>query len=69
MLGPVSPLFRTSGSDIALSMAQRLAQKFRKQIFLSVDIPSVYLAAPYGSRLLLDAEKRIVEALDYNVAL
>lgn len=69
MLGPVSPLFRTSGSDIALSMAQRLAQKFRKQIFLSVDIPSVYLAAPYGSRLLLDAEKRIVETLDYNVAL
>lgn len=61
--GPASPLFRTSGSDVALSMAQRLAQKFRKQIFLSVDIPSVYLAVPHGSRLLLDAEKRILEAL------
>lgn len=63
MLGPASPLFRTSGSDVALSMAQRLALKFRKQIFLSVDIPSVHLAVPYGSRLLLDAEQRIVEVL------
>ncbi|KAI6045970.1 hypothetical protein EDC04DRAFT_2631264 [Pisolithus marmoratus] len=47
--GPASPLFRTSGSDVALSMAQRLE--------------SVYLAVPHGSRLLLDAEKRILEAL------
>ncbi|KAL4074244.1 hypothetical protein V8B97DRAFT_1931238 [Scleroderma yunnanense] len=61
--GPATPLFRSTGSDVALSMAQRLATRFHKQIFLSVDIPSVYLATPHGSRLLLEAEKEIVGAL------
>ncbi|KAF8839491.1 hypothetical protein BDN67DRAFT_969999 [Paxillus ammoniavirescens] len=62
-LGPATSLFRSSGSDVALSMAQRLAKRFRKQIFLSVDIPPLYLSTAQGSRLLLDAEKGIVEAL------
>ncbi|KIK97798.1 hypothetical protein PAXRUDRAFT_135570 [Paxillus rubicundulus Ve08.2h10] len=62
-LGPATPLFHSSGSDVALSMAQRLAKRFRKQIFLSVDIPPLYLSAAQGSRLLLDAEKGVVEAL------
>ncbi|KIJ68003.1 hypothetical protein HYDPIDRAFT_148213 [Hydnomerulius pinastri MD-312] len=62
-LGPATSLFRSSGSDVALSMAQRLARRFRKQIFLSVDIPPTFLATAQGSRILLDAEKGIVEAL------
>ncbi|KAF9222742.1 hypothetical protein BS17DRAFT_783316 [Gyrodon lividus] len=62
-LGPATSLFRSSGSDAALSMAQRVARRFQKQIFLSVDIPPAYLAAAQGSRLLFDAEKEIVEAL------
>lgn len=61
--GPATSLFRSTGSDVALSMGQRLATKFRKQIFLSVDIPSAYLSSPNGSRLLLDSEKRIVGVL------
>ncbi|KAF9233324.1 hypothetical protein BU15DRAFT_54046 [Melanogaster broomeanus] len=61
--GPATSLFRSSGSDIALSMAQRLARRFRKQIFLSVDIPPAYLTAAEGSRILLEAEKGIVEML------
>ncbi|EGO25257.1 hypothetical protein SERLADRAFT_465133 [Serpula lacrymans var. lacrymans S7.9] len=61
-LGPATSLFRSSSSDIALSMAQRLARRFGKQIFLSVDIPSSFLSMGQG-RLLLDAEKGIVETL------
>ncbi|KAF8813818.1 hypothetical protein BYT27DRAFT_7220169 [Phlegmacium glaucopus] len=50
-------LFRSSSSDIALSMAQRLARRFQKQIFLSVDIPSGFLS------LQQEGEKGIVESL------
>ncbi|KIJ19173.1 hypothetical protein PAXINDRAFT_69942 [Paxillus involutus ATCC 200175] len=60
-LGPATSLFRSSGSDAALSMAQRLAKRFRKQIFLSVDIPPLYLSTAQGSRLLLDAEKGLLK--------
>ncbi|KJA20703.1 hypothetical protein HYPSUDRAFT_42760 [Hypholoma sublateritium FD-334 SS-4] len=56
-------LFRSSSSDIALSMAQRLAKRFKKQVFLSVDIPSGFSSLGGGQKLAFDAEKGIVAAL------
>lgn len=61
--GAATALFRTSGSDVALSMAQRLAKRFKKQIFLSVDIPASFLTLGQGARVLLEAEKGVVAAL------
>ncbi|KAH7888493.1 hypothetical protein F5I97DRAFT_1853015 [Phlebopus sp. FC_14] len=62
-VGPATSLFRSATLDVALPMAQRLARRFRKQVFLSVDIPAPLLSTAQGSRLLFDAEKGIVEAL------
>ncbi|KAJ7594305.1 hypothetical protein C8J56DRAFT_926430 [Mycena floridula] len=52
--GPASALFGSSKSDIALSMARRLAKRFNKQIFVSVDIPI---------RFAVEAEQGLVAAL------
>lgn len=60
---PATSLFRSTESDIALSMAQRLAKRFGKQIFLSVDVPSTFLNIGQGPKLLLEAEKGIVTKL------
>jgi len=54
---PSTSLFASSRSDIALSMAQRLARRFQKQIFLSVDIPPGLLS------LQQEAERGIVASL------
>jgi len=56
-------LFRSSSSDIALSMAQRLAKRFQKQIFLAVDIPTGFLSLGQGQQLVFEAEKGIVTTL------
>ncbi|KAJ3473505.1 hypothetical protein NLI96_g12970 [Meripilus lineatus] len=56
-------LYRASSSDIALPMAQRLAKRFKKQIFLSVDIPPGFLSMGDGPLLVLAAEKAVVEGL------
>ncbi|KAG2153784.1 uncharacterized protein EDB93DRAFT_1223906 [Suillus bovinus] len=62
--GPATTLFRSSGSDdISFSMAQRLAQRFHRQIFLSVDIPATMLSTSRGYHLLFDAERGIIAAL------
>ncbi|KAI9442497.1 hypothetical protein H4582DRAFT_2073051 [Lactarius indigo] len=45
-------LLRSSNSDVALSIATRLARRYEKQIFLSVDVPE-------DSGLLLEAEKAV----------
>ncbi|KAF8070607.1 hypothetical protein FPV67DRAFT_1561372 [Lyophyllum atratum] len=60
---PATSLFRSTESDVALSMAQRLAKRFGKQIFLSIDVPSTFLTIGQGPRLLLEAEKGIVTTL------
>ncbi|KAI9572321.1 hypothetical protein HD554DRAFT_2015402 [Boletus coccyginus] len=52
-------LHRTSDSDVAFSMAQRLAKRVGKPVFLSVDIAS----ALHGTRVLVDAERGILEEL------
>ncbi|KAF9482169.1 hypothetical protein BDN70DRAFT_802087 [Pholiota conissans] len=62
-LSAATSLFRSANSDIALPMAQRLAKRFQKQIFLSVDIPSGFLSLGQGPRLALEAEKGIVATL------
>ncbi|KAH7911983.1 hypothetical protein BJ138DRAFT_1084495 [Hygrophoropsis aurantiaca] len=67
-VGPATSLFHSSSSDIAFSMAQRLARRFRKQIFLSIDIPTTFQTASQGSRLMLDAEKGIVDALKVEIS-
>ncbi|KAF9062432.1 hypothetical protein BDP27DRAFT_1233627 [Rhodocollybia butyracea] len=52
-----SSLFRTPTTDISLAMAQRLAKRFGKQVFLSVDIQS-YAGKP---EVLLAMEKGILQ--------
>ncbi|KAI0342167.1 hypothetical protein BDW22DRAFT_1429651 [Trametopsis cervina] len=64
-------LYRSSSSEISLSMAQRLgetscrllARRFQKQIFVSVDIPPSFMTLGDGSKLLVAAEKAVVQAL------
>ncbi|KAF9793292.1 hypothetical protein BJ322DRAFT_117922 [Thelephora terrestris] len=58
-----SALFRSADSDAAFSMSQRLAKRFKKQIFLSVDIPSEVCSAGQGPAVLLEIEKGVVEEL------
>ncbi|KAI0055153.1 hypothetical protein BV25DRAFT_1833367 [Artomyces pyxidatus] len=53
-------LFRSSSSDVALAIAQRLAHRFKKQVFLSVDIPQ---SVGRGPQILLEAEKALVQTL------
>jgi len=55
-------LFRSVSSDYSLSMAQRLARKFKKQILLSVDLPPPLTTSDQGS-ILLQVERRLVEVL------
>lgn len=40
-----------------------IAKRFKKQIFLSLDIPSSFLSVGQGPKLLLEAEKGIVVML------
>ncbi|PCH43615.1 hypothetical protein WOLCODRAFT_26060 [Wolfiporia cocos MD-104 SS10] len=56
-------LFRSSGSDAALPMAQRLARRFGKQIFLSIDVSPSFNPMGQGSKLLLAIEKAVVDTL------
>jgi len=55
---PMDPLI-TSRWPRALFLARR----FRKQIFLSVDVPPAFLSMGQGPKLLLEVEKGIVETL------
>lgn len=56
-------LFRSSSSDAALPMAQRLARRFGKQIYLSLDLPPAFDSIGQGARLLLAVEKALLETL------
>ncbi|KZT10956.1 uncharacterized protein LAESUDRAFT_741287 [Laetiporus sulphureus 93-53] len=56
-------LFRTSSSDAALSMAQRLARRFKKQIFLSIDLPPAFDSMGQGAKLIFAVEKAVVDML------
>lgn len=58
-----SALFRSADSDAAFSMSQRLAKRFKKQIFLSVDIPPEVCSSGQGSAVLLEVERGVVEQL------
>lgn len=49
-------LLRSSNSDVALSIATRLARRYEKQMFLSVDVPG-------DSGVLLEAEKAVFGTL------
>ncbi|KAL4266394.1 Proteasome assembly chaperone 3 [Pleurotus pulmonarius] len=60
---PATSLYRSSSSEVALPMAQRLAKRFRKQIFLSVDVPPAILSMSPSHKLLFAVEKGIVGAL------
>ncbi|EIN11884.1 hypothetical protein PUNSTDRAFT_37554, partial [Punctularia strigosozonata HHB-11173 SS5] len=64
---PIPPLgtalFSTAASDFALAMAQRLARRFKKQIFLSIDVPPAFLSMGQGPAVLLAMERSLVAAL------
>ncbi|OCH92333.1 hypothetical protein OBBRIDRAFT_727043 [Obba rivulosa] len=61
--GAATHLYRTPSSDAALSMAQRLARRFKKQIFLSIDVPPSVQTLGEGAKLLLAVEKAAISAL------
>jgi proteasome assembly chaperone 4 len=53
--GPATTLYRTSSSDVASAMAQRLAKRVGKPVFLSVDVvEEMWMAAEKGITTLLD---------------
>ncbi|KZT72120.1 hypothetical protein DAEQUDRAFT_749560 [Daedalea quercina L-15889] len=56
-------LNRSSSSDAALSMSQRLVRRFKKQIFLSIDLPPGFDSMGQGQKLVLAVEKAVVETL------
>lgn len=56
-------LYRSSSSDAALGMSQRLARRFKKQIFLSIDVPPAFNSMGQGSRLVLEVERALVSIL------
>ncbi|KZV74452.1 hypothetical protein PENSPDRAFT_626008 [Peniophora sp. CONT] len=58
-----TPLFRSSNSDAALSMSQRLARRFKKQVFLSIDVPVTPASSALGARVMLDIEKLLVKTV------
>lgn len=44
------------------------ARRFKKQIFLSLDIPPAFVSMGLASRIALEAERRIVETLkEYEI--
>ncbi|TFK54132.1 hypothetical protein OE88DRAFT_1711083 [Heliocybe sulcata] len=63
MPAPGTSMFSSPSSDFALAMAQRLAMRFKKQIFLSIDVPPAFVSLGQGPRLLLAVERAIVGAL------
>ncbi|KAI0093030.1 hypothetical protein BDY19DRAFT_989714 [Irpex rosettiformis] len=56
-------LYRSSSSDVSLSMAQRLARRFKRQIFLAVDVPPAFTTLGDGPKVVLAAEQAVVQAL------
>ncbi|KAI0328642.1 hypothetical protein GY45DRAFT_1347054 [Cubamyces sp. BRFM 1775] len=63
-----TPLYRSSSSEAALSMAQRLARRFKKQIFLSIDIPPTLGSMGQEGKLLLAIERAVVETVKSHEA-
>lgn len=55
-----SQLLRSSSSDVALSIAKRLARRFGKQVFLSVDIP---VSMGDDSGMVVRVESALVDTL------
>ncbi|KAI0775663.1 hypothetical protein BD413DRAFT_470931 [Trametes elegans] len=63
-----TPLYRSSSSEAALSMAQRLARRFKKQIFLSIDMPPSLGSLGQEGKVLLAIERAVVETLKAHEA-
>ncbi|KZO93075.1 hypothetical protein CALVIDRAFT_566795 [Calocera viscosa TUFC12733] len=68
-LPPVgTQLLRSSGDDLALPLAQRLARRFGKQVFLSVDVGDLTAGGMMGmgaegARVVMDVERGLVRVL------
>ncbi|KAG8825499.1 hypothetical protein FRC19_011291 [Serendipita sp. 401] len=56
-------LLKTSQDAVALPLSQRLAQRFGKQIFVSIDIPPSLTLGGNGPTLALAVEKAVVNAI------
>ncbi|KAI9060246.1 hypothetical protein FKP32DRAFT_1595645 [Trametes sanguinea] len=63
-----TPLYRSSSSEASLSMAQRLARRFKKQIFLSIDMPPSLGSMGQEGKLLLAIERAVVDTLKSHEA-
>ncbi|EJU04053.1 hypothetical protein DACRYDRAFT_76351 [Dacryopinax primogenitus] len=55
-------LLKGVGEDVALPLAQRLARRFKKQVFLSVDVGELGTGGQ-GGRVMLDVERQLVGVL------
>lgn len=55
-----TPLFQSTASGLAYSMGQRIAKRFQKQVFVSIDIPSGF---GNGLEIGISVEKGIVMML------
>ncbi|CAE6477168.1 unnamed protein product [Rhizoctonia solani] len=57
------PIFRSRDSDESLALSQRLARRFKKQIFLSIDIPVLMKTSGQTSHFMSQAEKHLLITL------
>ncbi|CEL60967.1 hypothetical protein RSOLAG1IB_04206 [Rhizoctonia solani AG-1 IB] len=57
------PIFRSRDSDESLAVSQRLARRFKKQIFLSLDIPSLIKTSGQTSYFMSQVEKHLLTTL------
>ncbi|KAJ1304511.1 hypothetical protein OPQ81_005656 [Rhizoctonia solani] len=57
------PIFRSRDSDESLAVSQRLARRFKKQIFLSLDIPVLIKTSGQTSYFMSQVEKHLLVTL------
>ncbi|KDN46213.1 hypothetical protein RSAG8_04440, partial [Rhizoctonia solani AG-8 WAC10335] len=57
------PIFRSRDSDESLALSQRLARRFKKQIFLSLDIPVLIKTSGQTSYFMSQVEKHLLVTL------
>ncbi|CAE6415249.1 unnamed protein product [Rhizoctonia solani] len=57
------PIFRSRDSDESLALSQRLARRFKKQIFLSLDIPVLIKTSGQTSYFMSQVEKHLLITL------
>jgi hypothetical protein len=55
--------YRTVCSDYLLLIHSSLARRFKKQMFLSIDVPAPPIPSPENTRIFLEVEKLLIKTL------